>query len=163
MKLEGKLGYVTKAGVGLGLLALTSLNYGCGVVNANRSMYAPNIDGNITTQQRVETMDTYQKNLFRNFTEVADDVAKGKKEVAGGMYGVVQEMQTERDKDYAIGVGVLLTNAAVTGAIIYGVTGGDESTKTRGPNGSMGAGSPNRNIDDVTTAIKVVTPNRFIE
>ncbi|MDA3856598.1 MAG: hypothetical protein PF569_10170 [Candidatus Woesearchaeota archaeon] len=125
----------------VGLMAgITLLTSGCSVIDANRSLYEMDRKGKVLSpEKQMVAVDSYQKNLFRNYMEAADDTmpkSEGlfdrKPEVVYGRSAVVKEMQKERDGDGYIGVGVLAGNVVTTYGICraLGVCGDNGSTKT---------------------------------
>lgn len=147
--------------IALGLAGITLLG-GCSVIDSNRSLYEINRGGKaLPLQTQLSTVDTYQKNLFRNYMEAADDTIPnnsmfgGEPEVVQGRYGVVREMQKERDGDAVIGTGVLLSNVAITYGLVRVLSGDDGSSHGSGNNSNpvvdpnsktMSSGGSNQNI-----------------
>jgi len=122
-------------------------------ISLNNSFYG-NDKNPIKVEEMLYGVETYEKNMFRNYLEVVDDaiVVDNKKDpsqnrvskINGGYIGVVDAMKNERDKDYYIAAGIATTNAAILGLAIVGV---------------VNSGSSGGNTKSVQTGPKVGTPS----
>lgn len=96
---------------------------------------------NMKDSDRIIAMDTYQKNMMRNYGEVVDGALDGKDLKIEGKEGVVRAMQNERMKDYGINTTMFIVNGIETGYAINSIFGNKSSSSSNQPTIGTGTGN----------------------
>lgn len=98
---------------------------------------------NMTDSERIIAIDTYQKNMLRNYGESVDNALSGEELDFKGKLGVVHQMQNERIKDYAINAGMAILNTAGTIYLINILDSSGSTSSKKTPTIGTGSGQTN--------------------